>query len=376
MLRHSLAQAAHSFVYKSKHMEQANSNNYRPSDFNMFSYHGEIQNQRLFCFFFREIPSIKKIHGIDIVKAMTWVEDHRSQLIMQRITDEYHGYKNPKVNHVTFVFSDKVLLALDHLVGDVEVLFYDHAEEAQKIIDSLKKFEKEKNNNNILIVACEPSGLLDLRPIKITPPNTTLEKCYNDDLIHLHESILDKLKVNESGLMLFHGEPGTGKSTYLRYLVSQLDKEIIFLSPGLAGNLDNPHFAKLLLDHQNAIIIVEDAEELLVARENEKNSGISMLLNLTDGLLGSCLNIQFICTFNIALGKIDKALLRKGRLKVLYEFTALTLEKTKELVNDLNKKIDVKEAMTIADIYGLKEERDFKYERQLRPVGFKLASAK
>lgn len=70
---------------------------YRPSDFNMFSFHGEINNQRLFCFFFRTIPSIKKLHGIEITKAIQWVEDHRSELIVQKILDEYLGGKNPKI---------------------------------------------------------------------------------------------------------------------------------------------------------------------------------------------------------------------------------------------------------------------------------------
>ena len=353
-------------------MVQSNPKANRSSDFNMFSYHGEIQNQRMFCFFFREVPSIKKVHNIDLTKVVEWVENNKSELVIQKITDEYFGAKSLNLKSVIYLFSDRILLSVDSFVGDMEVLFHDNEAQAQKIIDSLKDFKKEKSNNNILIVTCEPSGLLDLRPVKISAPNTNLEKCYNDDLITRHESILEILKKDESGLMLFHGEPGTGKSTYLRYLTSQLNKKIIFLSPGLAGNLDNPHFARLLLDHQNAIIIVEDAEELLVARENEKNSGISMLLNLTDGLLGSCLNIQFICTFNIQLGKIDKALLRKGRLKALYEFTALSLEKTKALIHDLNKNIDVKEQMTIADIYGLGE--NFKYEKQPKAVGFKLAS--
>lgn len=67
-------------------------------------------------------------------------------------------------------------------------------------------------------------------------------------------------------------------------------------------------------------IVIEDAEDLLVSRDTNHNSGISMLLNLTDGLLGQSLGIQVICTFNTHVSNIDRALLRKGRLIALYEF--------------------------------------------------------
>ena len=61
------------------------------------------------------------------------------------------------------------------------------------------------------------------------------------------------------------------------------------------------------------ILIIEDAERVISDREsNGSPAGVSNILNLTDGILGDCLNIQVIATFNMKREKIDQALLRKG----------------------------------------------------------------
>ena len=181
---------------------------------------------------------------------------------------------------------------------------------------------------------------------------------------------LKKLKAErESGLFLFYGQPGTGKSTYIRRLIHSIKKNVIFISPNLAGNLDSPVFTKFLIDNPNSIFVIEDAENLIVSRDSENNSAISMILNLTDGLLGEGLGIQFICTFNTHLSRIDRALLRKGRLKALYEFGALTVDKSNYLLKSLNLEYETNKPMTLAEIYNLKEEK-FDFDGEKRVIGF------
>ena len=138
----------------------------------------------------------------------------------------------------------------------------------------------------------------------------------------------------------------------------------------MAGNLDDPNFAKLLIENPNSVIIIEDAEDLLISRDTNKNSGISMLLNLTDGLLGATLGIQFICTFNTPVTNIDKALLRKGRLIALYEFGPLSPEKSQVLLNNLGAQdFMVTQPMTLADIYNVTKP-EFQMEAKRSPIGF------
>ena len=84
---------------------------------------------------------------------------------------------------------------------------------------------------------------------------------------------------------------------------------------------------------------------------------------MTDGLLANALKTKFICTFNTGLDKIDEALLRKGRLKLKYEFEKLDLEKTKALCPE------AKEPMTLADIYNIDRENDFSRKIKTK-IGF------
>ncbi|MBP9885652.1 MAG: hypothetical protein KBF93_05125 [Leptospiraceae bacterium] len=93
------------------------------------------------------------------------------------------------------------------------------------------------------------------------------------------------------------------------------------------------------------------------------------ILNLTDGLFGEGLGIQFICTFNTHLSRIDKALLRKGRLKALYEFDALSVDKSNYLLKILNLDYETNKPMTLAEIYNLKED-GFGFEEKRRMIGF------
>jgi ATP-dependent 26S proteasome regulatory subunit len=169
----------------------------------------------------------------------------------------------------------------------------------------------------------------------------------------MHEIVLKNLHQKEkSGIILFHGTPGTGKSTYIRHLVHQLKKKVIFLPPKIAGSIDTPDFTDFLISNANTVFVIEDAEQLITSRDNSYNSSISMLLNITDGLLGECLGIQIIATFNTHVSNIDKALLRKGRLIGLYEFKPLSIEKSKILLaqNGVTN-TEITQPMTLADIY-------------------------
>lgn len=228
---------------------------------------------------------------------------------------------------------------------------------------------KKKRTKQISLIVNSPNGLIT-KDIKIKNPKLNLNLLYNDDFKVIHDSILENIKKKKSkGLYLFHGLPGTGKSTYIKQLIHQQNKQVIFLSPKLAGNLDDLGLTDFLLDNQNCVLVIEDAEELILSRDNHHNSKLSFLLNLTDGLLGESLGIQIIATFNTDLKNIDKALLRKGRLTSIYEFKPLTINKTNVLLKDLGHTIEVNESLSLADIFNFESNNN--YEPKLRKaVGF------
>lgn len=182
---------------------------------------------------------------------------------------------------------------------------------------------------------------------------------YGKDFVKINEKLIKSLNENHSGLYMFHGPPGTGKSTYIKYLSSVLKKDVIFFPTGLVGNLTNPDIINLLIKKQNCILILEDAEKAIIKREvNSEASLVSSLLNMTDGILGDVLKLNVIVTYNCKRTEIDEALLRKGRLKAEHSFMPLSVDNVNKISKKYNLKIDTKEEMTIADIFNYKKDEE------------------
>nr|WP_289023403.1 AAA family ATPase [uncultured Salegentibacter sp.] len=127
---------------------------------------------------------------------------------------------------------------------------------------------------------------------------------------------------------------------------------------------------KYLIDNPNSVLVIEDAEELIVSRDNQRNSNLAMILNVTDGILGESLGIQIIATFNTDVQRIDPALKRKGRLKSAYEFKALSAEKANHFLIDQSVNYSTEDDLTLAEIYNISEEEQCKYPAR-KAVGFR-----
>lgn len=215
-------------------------------------------------------------------------------------------------------------------------------------------------------------GHLDTEEYEMNISDINLEKNYGKNFVKIHDLIIKRLNTpQDKGIILFHGEPGTGKTSYIKYLTHLItDKEILFIPPAMTESLSDPSIIPFLMDHKNSILIVEDAERVIADRElNGSSMGVSNILNLTDGILGDCLNIQIIATFNMKREKIDPALLRKGRLIVEHKFTKLSVDECNDLLLHLGKNHVVNKEMSLADIYNIDEEI-FKTDNQKTSIGF------
>ena len=192
---------------------------------------------------------------------------------------------------------------------------------------------------------------------------------YNDDFPQIHEDIEKAIQSKKSGIILLHGAPGTGKTTYIKSLISSnSDHNFIFIQNEFVSSLLDPEFISFLLNQRNSILIIEDAEKVISSREQVRDQSIvSTILQLTDGLFSDYLNIKIICTFNTSLFKIDTALMRKGRMIAMYEFKALQVDKTNHLLSSLGAEPSDKE-LTIADIFN-HDKRGYS-EQKPQKIGF------
>lgn len=250
--------------------------------------------------------------------------------------------------------------------------FYRDENSVKTLLDGLQeqKYVHEENQTHIYLIQSGLGGLHTER-VEILPPDINLELHYNDDFPPVHERLVTLLAQPKSkGLILLHGEPGTGKTTYIKYLSSLVKKDMLILPPYMTNYLTSPEIIPFLLDNKDSVLIIEDAERILQSREagGDTNS-VSNILNLTDGLLADCMHIQVIATFNASKHLLDKALLRKGRLMVDYAFGKLAPGKANELLSHLGAEHRTSEPMTLADIFNI-EEQTISGERAEVKMGF------
>lgn len=202
-----------------------------------------------------------------------------------------------------------------------------------------------------------------------------LELNYGKDFEKHHTNIVDKLENNTTGLFLFHGNAGTGKTTYIKYLAKIFGgkRTFIFIPTTFINTLTSPNIITILLEHPNSILVLEDAEKAIVSRDENfgNESLVSSLLNIGDGILGNILNLTIILTFNTSRDKVDKALLRKGRLHYEHKFDKLSITDSQNLIEHLNKKYTASEPMSLAEIYNIDKDNNHNDET-IKKIGFQL----
>ncbi|KAF2194997.1 putative mitochondrial chaperone bcs1 [Zopfia rhizophila CBS 207.26] len=132
---------------------------------------------------------------------------------------------------------------------------------------------------------------------------------------------------------LFHGPPGTGKSSFSFSLAGQFDLDLYILN---IPTLDN-HSLKALFEElpQHCVVLLEDIDAVGSKRTGNSNKGVgqstsstqmpalkrlslSTLLNVLDGI-GSAEGRVLIMTTNY-IGHLDPALIRPGRVDTKVEF--------------------------------------------------------
>lgn len=192
---------------------------------------------------------------------------------------------------------------------------------------------------------------------------------YGQGFEKFHNELMQRFNKSTKGLVLFHGEPGTGKTYYIRHLLRKMianRKIVIYIPPNMVDHLVDPAFMTFLSnelrvwseDGYFCVLLIEDAEPLLAKRqEGVRIQGVTNLLNMTDGLLNDMLNLQIICTFNVDLSKLDSALLRPGRLIARKEFKALTELDANLLAQRLGIKYHFDQPASLGEIYALQKNQ-------------------
>ncbi len=340
-------------------------------------YNTEFPCEQYYVILFDALPSksvTRKIYSNEIIgyfKNIGFIEEGRITTSKRNFTKSCETLLIHQEKEIMVTLQNEMMKNPNSII--LQILFNIKKGELTSQLDfnEIKIYQKEQKKSSIQLVKSE-MGHLDTEEYDLQIPEIDLDLNYGKDFLKIHETIVKRLNTDyDKGIILLHGDPGTGKTTYLKFLTKQIkEKNILFIPPSMAEILSEPTIIPFLMENKNSILLIEDAERVIADRENKGSpAGVSNLLNLTDGILGDCLNIQVIATFNMKRERIDSALLRKGRLICEHKFDKLSIEETNKLLRHLNKNIVSKEPLTLAEIYNIDSD-DIRITKDIKKIGF------
>jgi hypothetical protein len=343
---------------------------------NLFDRSDAVDEKMLFLSRFNRIPNWIYLGSIDCKKANKWlIDNYRDAFTDCNFVKRYEKRGGIYYDEVYYFLFDDTLIYLNENGNEAKILYRKTDNTlVDAIITEINKFRKRRSRRNpeMELLVSSLHGL-STQSMDITVPKFSIEDNYNDDFLPIHQMILSRLrKKNDKGLVLLHGKPGTGKTSYIRYLITKTKKSVIFLPPNMAASITDPGLMNVLINNPNSVFVIEDAENIIIDRNRSGSSPVSALLNLADGLLSDCLNIQIICSFNTDLSRVDSALTRKGRLIAKYEFSDLDISKAQALSNKLGFSSVITSPMTLAAVYN-QNEMEFDASSSRKSMGFKTA---
>ena len=173
---------------------------------------------------------------------------------------------------------------------------------------------------------------------------------------------LTDFRPSDSGTtMIWHGEPGTGKTHALRALAYDwrdwCDLHVVTDPDQLFGA--NAGYLMELIAHdtthegRHRLVVLEDSGELLAGdARRQVGHGLSRFLNLCDGLLGQAQRLSLLITTNEPIKRLHPAVRRPGRCAAEVEFQRLDVKEANRWLDGRTEN-RTSRPLTIAQLYAL-----------------------
>jgi hypothetical protein len=180
-------------------------------------------------------------------------------------------------------------------------------------------------------------------------------------------SYYERFMASSANILLLIGPPGTGKTTFIRGLLSHTDSSAMVTYD--AAILEKDYlFARFIEDDTN-VMVLEDSDAFLKSR-SDGNTMMHRFLNVGDGLVTTKGKKMIFSTNLPSIRDIDSALIRPGRCFDIVTFDQLNPTEAKQLADKLEVELVAdKETYSIAEIFN-KQSEQTSAAKTTRKVGF------
>lgn len=290
-----------------------------------------------------------------------------------------------------------------HIAGVTQQAAEDGMAHLQELLPKLDANSDDHTSTIINFWSLGPHGPANFMRRIAIPEWKDIQPNYSESV----RGELDRLMSFENGrwsengqLLLWQGEPGTGKTYALRAMANSwrewcdfhyiTDSDQFFggssnylLSVLLSGSspvdsmgVDDywdeaatyPGSKKKQKEQRWKLLILEDAGELLTADASSVvGQALSRLLNTVDGMIGQGLRVIVLVTTNEEIGKLHPALSRHGRCASQIEFQPLTPDESRAWLDSHGSDNQSGGRYSLAELYGLLAGND---EAEKISVGF------
>jgi flagellar biosynthesis GTPase FlhF len=193
-----------------------------------------------------------------------WYKDVNKSTLISTLSKDYdlsktavfetHIHSKEKNKHLpgvsAYILNKELMLCLPPLEfgssNDAQVYYSDTVKktELKKVLGIVEScyMPRETEKREAFLLMQDSDSKLDFLPMHIQNTSADLDLLYNSDFRFLHESLLRRLKNEDRGLVILYGKPGTGKTTYIRYLSANTKKQKLFVPSSLIYKIGSPEF--------------------------------------------------------------------------------------------------------------------------------------
>jgi hypothetical protein len=266
-------------------------------------------------------------------------------------------------NDLIFADSDRVFYHIDG--GRLSVYHYDAESARSKAFAFRKAYAVPRSGNagRYYLLTSSDDGIDTEHVALLGETNLSSEDLhlfYGDDFEDWMAEFLGLVSSKTSGLSIFEGPPGTGKTSFLRHLMGRLKEShrFYFIPPAATSVLSNPQFIpfwarqRAAFPERQFVCVLEDADGVLMIRDSDNRREVGAILNITDGLMADFLRLQVICSINCRSTDIDPALVRPGRLMAHRVFQRLGPAQAQALARAKGLELAFQTDYSLAEIFN------------------------